>query len=196
MKVCTKCGVEKSFSEFYKRSSSKDGFCIWCRACMRAYKRVYTNANADKVRAYNSGWRRNNPQKVKENAARFYQNNSEKVKETVRSFYRANSADKIKYQSEYKKINRDKTNADCAKRRAAKLRASPEWTSDEGIKQYYLIADYLSDFFGMEFNVDHIVPLQSDLVCGLHWEGNFSIMLGAWNIAKGNRWWPDMPECV
>jgi hypothetical protein len=44
----------------------------------------------------------------------------------------------------------------------------------------------------VEYHVDHIVPLTSDLVCGLHCEANLQIAVGKDNIAKNNRWWPDM----
>jgi hypothetical protein len=41
--------------------------------------------------------------------------------------------------------------------------------------------------------VDHIVPLQSKLVCGLHVHNNLRIIPNVTNIRKGNRRWPDMP---
>ena len=38
MKVCTKCGVEKSFDEFHKNKISKSGYRSWCKECMRLKK--------------------------------------------------------------------------------------------------------------------------------------------------------------
>jgi 5-methylcytosine-specific restriction endonuclease McrA len=72
-------------------------------------------------------------------------------------------------------------NAKAAKRRAAKLKATPLWADLEEIKNVYLEAQY----FGM--HVDHIIPLQSKEVCGLHiWE-NLQLLTPEKNIKKGNK---------
>lgn len=41
-------------------------------------------------------------------------------------------------------------------------------------------------------HVDHIVPLQSDSVCGFHTEQNLQLLVASDNSMKGNHWWPDM----
>lgn len=41
-------------------------------------------------------------------------------------------------------------------------------------------------------HVDHIVPLQSNWVCGLHCEANLRVIPGAENESKRNFWWPQM----
>lgn len=45
---------------------------------------------------------------------------------------------------------------------------------------------------GME--LDHIVPLKSDFVCGLHWHGNIQLLSMSENRKKNNRYWPNMPD--
>lgn len=47
---------------------------------------------------------------------------------------------------------------------------------------------------GIAFEVDHIIPLQSKIVCGLHNEANLSVIPAIENNRKGNRYWPDMPD--
>jgi len=46
MKTCKKCKAEKDFSQFYKHSSSKDGYNTWCKPCWSSYE--YTDEKKKK----------------------------------------------------------------------------------------------------------------------------------------------------
>lgn len=78
-----------------------------------------------------------------------------------------------------------------ARRRANKLMATPSWSNQLAIKALYKqAADAIAN--GVNLHVDHIVPLKSDTVCGLHCEANLQLLPASDNTSKGNRWWPDM----
>lgn len=68
-----------------------------------------------------------------------------------------------------------------AKRRAAKKQATPKWADLSLIKDVYKEAAYF------QMHVDHIYPLQSDWVCGLHVWDNLQLLTAAVNISKGNK---------
>jgi hypothetical protein len=102
--------------------------------------------------------------------------------------------ERSKYSKSYLKNNLHKHAAVQAKRRALKIMATPIWASKEIIDDYYLRATAWSKLSGEEFEVDHIVPLKSNVVCGLHCQQNLTILSRFENSSKGNRWWPDMPE--
>jgi hypothetical protein len=35
--ICTKCGEQKSESEFYRRGATRKGLGSWCKSCMKVY---------------------------------------------------------------------------------------------------------------------------------------------------------------
>lgn len=77
-------------------------------------------------------------------------------------------------------------------RRAAKLRATPAWADHEKIVKIYAEAAAMR-LLGIDVHVDHVVPLISERVSGLHVHTNLRLLLASDNAAKGNRYWPDMP---
>lgn len=80
-----------------------------------------------------------------------------------------------------------------ASRKAKKIKAQPAWANAEKMKRIYKDARELSKD-ERNFHVDHIVPLCSNVVCGLHCEFNLQPLDSYENLIKGNRYWPDMPE--
>jgi hypothetical protein len=90
----------------------------------------------------------------------------------------------------YRQANPHIINALNAKRRASKLQATPSWANKEHIDSVYLLAS-INRKAGLDVHVDHIVPLLSDLVCGLHCESNLQLLHSSNNTSKGNRHWPD-----
>lgn len=83
--------------------------------------------------------------------------------------------------------------AKAATRRATRLLATPSWVDGDAVLAFYAEANRLSIEKGTVHHVDHIVPLQSKTVCGLHCEANLQVLPGAENISKSNRRWPDKP---
>lgn len=83
--------------------------------------------------------------------------------------------------------NLDRCAARAAKRRALKLKATPAWADLDKIAAVYAEAKALREATGQEYHVDHVIPLQSKFVCGLHVETNLQILPGQANRSKGNR---------
>lgn len=80
-----------------------------------------------------------------------------------------------------------------SRRRARKLQATPNWANDAAILAVYEECQRISTETGVIHHVDHIVPLISKVVCGLHCESNLEVLTGFENMRKGNRTWPDKP---
>ncbi len=69
-----------------------------------------------------------------------------------------------------------------------RFRATPEW-ADRG-KMAYIYRQAKAG----GYHVDHIVPLCSPVVCGLHNEFNLQALPPGPNSQKSNHHWPDMPD--
>ena len=102
----------------------------------------------------------------------------------------------IKKLYEWRKNNPAIISSYNGKRRAARLSAAPAWANKFFISEAYDLAKRRTALRsgGHKWHVDHIVPLQSKLVCGLHVENNIRVIPSFTNSSKGNRYWPDMPE--
>ena len=93
----------------------------------------------------------------------------------------------------YQKRHPGKVNAMTAMYYARKIRANTKWANKFFIKEAYHLAELRTRSFGFQWHVDHIVPLKSNIVCGLHCEQNIQVIPGKLNCSKGNRMWSDMP---
>lgn len=137
---------------------------------------------------YAKAYQAANKARIAEQYAIYYQANHERMLEkSRRSNARKTKARRHQEQMMWRERNRAHHNAYKAKRRAEKTQATPLWADREIINDFYAEATH----FGLE--VDHIVPLRSPLVCGLHWEGNMQLLTSEENLRKKNLRWPDMP---
>ena len=59
-KRCTKCEIEKSFSDFYPDLRNSDGKQSQCRDCQNESKLKWREKNPEYMRKYNLEWRQNN----------------------------------------------------------------------------------------------------------------------------------------
>ena len=74
-----------------------------------------------------------------------------------------------------------------------RLRAIGSWTDHEKIKAIEKECKRRRAA-GEDVVVDHIVPLVSDIVCGLECHWNLEIITDRENAIKGNKYWPDCPN--
>jgi len=72
-------------------------------------------------------------------------------------------------------------------RRSLKERAVPRWADLKTIEALYLVARDLTERTGIKHEVDHIIPLKSEVVCGLHVESNLRVITRYDNRKKSNR---------
>lgn len=171
-KVCTGCCLDKTIDCFHKAKLGKYGVAAKCKDCRYVYRKQYNKANRAAARKYQ-------------------QDHHEKHQSANAKYRQANKKLIAAKRKQYRKNNPDKINANTARRRASRLQATPPWVNLEGVAAIYKQAADAT-ISGVPTHVDHIVPLRSNKVCGLHCEANLQLLPASDNTSKGNRWWPDM----
>ena len=122
---------------------------------------------------------------IKENI----ENNSSHVNELKRNYYYRNLSKISKSKRLYRSENSSKINNGTAIRRAIKLNRTPSWLTNDDkriIKDMYGIASRVSKETGIKYHVDHVIPLQGELVSGLHIPINLQLLTAKANLTKGN----------
>lgn len=69
---------------------------------------------------------------------------------------------------------------------------TPCWADAAATQAMYDQAKAPTEATGIPHEVDHVVPLNHPLVCGLHWHGNMSVITHSQNLWKSNNTWPGM----
>jgi hypothetical protein len=129
-------------------------------------------------------WRQEKPEYMEQ----YRQNNKDAIKKSTKQYYQKNIEKYRKYSQQYCKENPDKVNAKASKRRATKLQRTPLWGDINRIKGFYKLAKIMSDLCKEPYHVDHIVPMQGKIVCGLHVPENMQVLPASLNISKNNQW--------
>ncbi len=172
-KVCTKCGAAKPLEAYNRHPQGRFGLRSQCRDCQnevsRRCHRAARSANPDKLNRQARDRHAANPDKINQRARDRRANLSDKINQQARDRHAANPGVK---------------NATNAKRRSAKLQRTPPWADLDSIKQFYVDRPEGEQ-------VDHEIPLQGELVSGLHVLPNLQYLTGPKNLAKGNSFNPD-----
>lgn len=202
-KACKKCGEEKLLTDFYVAPDCADGRRGSCKRCHNIAAATHYQKNSSRICATVKAYQKNNADHIRDAQRTRYAKNRDRVLARVKKWVEANRAHRDAYLREryvanrekilarireQRRLNPEKTSVQRAKRRAAELRATPCWADHAKIASVYRVAKETG------LVVDHIVPLRSKHVSGLHVVANLQPLSREENAAKGNRWWPDMWE--
>ena len=97
---------------------------------------------------------------------------------------------KRRYKEIWKSRNQLQVLADNKVRRRKHQQATPPWLTRRQkteIRHIYQIAITMTKTTGEQYVVDHIVPLRSEVVCGLHVPWNLRVITQEENLAKSNK---------
>lgn len=202
-KQCSRCRESKPLEAFYKDAfpRNKSGRQSRCIACAKRDAVAYALANPERVRAARKAWGKRNPEK---------QRASSKAKRLAKpDLYKAIDAAKAR---RYRERHPDRVQADVTANNATRIarwrkrhpgreaefhgvrrtimkRRLP-WANREKMQCLYQLARIYRTV-GIPCEVDHIVPLQHPMVCGLHVAANLNLVPPSTNRRKSNSWQPE-----
>ena len=113
----------------------------------------------DKVSAIRTKWSESNPEKARQSSKNWKQSNPNKVAESA------------------------------SRHRAAKDLRMPDWLTPADRLEFDTVYAYCAALrsAGLDYHVDHIVPLRGKSVSGLHVPWNLQVIPAVENMSKGNR---------
>lgn len=197
-KVCKQCQLTLMVSDFNSHGTTQDGLTQICKTCIQAQNKTYSSDNNDKIKQKRKEYYQKNKQTIKERTKKWIENNKEHKKQKDKEIYlkhkklgrikkREYSEGDRSYYKTWRKENKHKVLASIAKRRAQKKNATPKWAEYKLMECMYQEAIRLTALTGIPFQVDHILPLNSDVVCGLHCIANLQLLTAMDNNSKKNK---------
>ena len=152
-----------------------------CIECLRVDWEKRNVARAEYFRQYNQR------DAVRNRKNDWYIANRDKV---IRAAATRPAAAMREYRNAWKRNNVLQVRADTKARRRKHRLATPKWLTrrQKGeIRQLYQIAMTMTQTTGEQYVVDHIVPLRSEFVCGLHVPWNLRVITREENLIKSNQ---------
>jgi hypothetical protein len=215
-KNCSRCGIVRPYAEFTKSSNTKDGLSYRCKSCDREYtvanreknlanSRAWYAVNKERRASVGKAWNEANPEKLLQLRQKYRDENREKINAGIKVWKEANPKMAAAAIQKWQERNRDKCNAKrkkygekfpekeralTAKYFAGKIQATPKWADQTVILQFYKLASELKKATGESHHVDHVIPLRSKYVCGLHCEANLQVLTRTENCSKSNKFRP------
>lgn len=160
-----------------------------CIDCLKVEWLKAAETRADYFRAYNQR------EDVKDRKHEWYQENREQV---IQAALTRPAHVKREYQQAWKDRNLVWVRADTKARRRKHRNATPPWLTRKQkseLRHLYQIAITMTQTTGEQYVVDHIYPLRSEVVCGLHVPWNLRVITQAENLRKSNAL-PDDSEAL
>lgn len=155
------------------------------------YERAWKAANREKVLAYKAAYRERNRERIRAEHAVWRAANPGHM-DSYRQKYREANRDLIaEINARWQRNNPDRTRATWQRRHAAKLQRTPPWYGELDDLVMSEAHDLARRRAGA-WDVDHTIPMQGELVSGLHVWNNIQVIPATINRSKGAKFDPEL----
>lgn len=187
----------------------------------RIYDIEYRKKNKDALKQADIEYRAANAEAIRKRESQRYKNNKADILARTTQYYYNNRDSRLAYWKRHHAVNKEvrnirsstwrKNNQPSAKLSSARWRrahphtvavlaasrkfklmqATPVWSETVLIDKVYMKRDEYRELYGVNFEVDHIIPINSDTVCGLHVLANLQLLDKSLNGSKHNNYQSD-----
>ncbi len=183
LKKCVECNEILDYSE-YHGSILKNNLHNSCKKCYSTSNKDYYNTHKQERKDYQKDYYNSHKQERKEYHKEYYKDyylaNRTRLNLLSKEYAILNKGKYSVYNKKYYLLHKSKFCAYAAKYRSCKITRTPKWASLVEIEKVYLNRREGE-------HVDHIIPLQGELVSGLHCEHNLQYLPATINQSKGNK---------
>jgi hypothetical protein len=162
-KVCIECGLEKSLSEFYKRTDTPSGYRNNCKECKLKNNHTWSKENNEKIISIGKIWREKNKESIRERIKEWEIKNYQKIRDRKNK----RTKERIKEDSIFHLTNKVRCRLrkylitlNITKRNKTFdiVGCTPEFLKEHLETQF---TDGMSWDNRSEWHIDHIIPLSS-----------------------------------
>lgn len=161
----------KEYNEFYKIEKADK---------LKTYRKQYNAKTKDIRKVKSKKYREENKEFLSQLSKDHYRRNKDKILAHKKIYREANKEKIRKIINIWYHANKHRYKAYKAKRRFFEKNAIPKFANLDKIKEIYKNCP-------KGFHVDHIIPLNNPIVCGLHVEWNLQYLSAKENCSKGNK---------
>lgn len=210
-KTCSRCFESKPVAEFQKRRKDGEAVSAYCRHCNSAVVVEWTRKKPEKHRENGRAWRTANIDRSRElkrdqyqrdkarnpnRGIQRYKANAASLKEKRRTYYHENKDAERRKNREWRLKNPARNAHKSMMYEARKRQAMPSWADKAAIFAVYEKCADMNKNSAIKYQVDHIYPLCSPVMCGLHVHYNLQIIPAEENQRKSNKvavWLDEIP---
>jgi hypothetical protein len=192
-KICSKCQIEKEFSDFVKDKNSKTGYKSCCKLCHNLRNKNWNKNNVEKKSLSDKNWRNNNIKNRQIYLKNYKKNNWDKILLQVNTRDKERTKNDIFYN--LKKRMRSRIYFFLKKKEIVKkdrtfeiIGCSPQDLKKHLERQFVFNMTWENR---AEWHIDHIIPLSSARTVEEFYKlCHFTNLQPLWaeeNLKKGNR---------
>jgi 5-methylcytosine-specific restriction endonuclease McrA len=185
-KVCTSCGEEKNFSDYYKKPGGRFGLNARCKPCHTEATMAWAKRNPETTTAIRKRYTQNHKEELAERWSKYYSQNKKQVLQRKNIHRKSTTEQRAEYQKNWYKNNPTK-GSEYANRRRVRIQDGDVRTFTAKDWQTLLTRfDNRCAYCGSqeELTKDHIVPISRG---GRHSVGNIIPACWKCNMSKGTK---------